>query len=445
MEPKISEVKEAIDKLAKDWHDYKEANDVRLAEVEKKGSADPVTTEKVAKLEASLATFEDLNQAVTKVAKQIEDDAKAREDLAKEFEKSQEEVKKSQERLEEVESALRRVGTNPGPGETEAEKKAREDKDLFLNWCRLGDDHMKPDELKLLKEYKKLTLGDDTQAGYLAPVEYVREIIKGAVVFSPIRTIARVRSTSAKEIQIPRRTGQFAAQWVAEQGTRSETTGLTYGLETLPTHELYALVDISEALLEDSVFNLEAELEMEFSEQFGVAEGAAFVTGNGAGRPEGFMDHASVSSDVSGSAATIQDSTGQANGLITLQHNLKEAYATNATWVLNRKTIGAIRQLKDGQNNYIWQPGNLASGIPNTILGNPYVEATDMPNEAANAFPIAFGDFRRAYTIVDRIVMSVLRDPFTQATTGAVRFIARRRVGGQVVLAEAIRKLKCST
>lgn len=102
-----------------------------------------------------------------------------------------------------------------------------------------------------------------------------------------------------------------------------------------------------------------------------------------------------------------------------------------------------MRKLKDAQGSYIWQPG-LADGTPNTILGQPYVEVPDMPDVAADTYPIIFGDLRRGYTIVDRISLSILRDPFTQATNGNIRFIARRRVGGQVVLAEALRKLKVS-
>ena len=130
-------------------------------------------------------------------------------------------------------------------------------------------------------------------------------------------------------------------------------------------------------------------------------------------------------------------------GLIALWHAVKTAYAIRGVWLLNRNTLAAVRRLKDADKNYVWQPG-LAEGQPNTILGSPYVEVPDMPNEGAGATPIAFGDFRRGYTIVDRIALSVLRDPFTQATAGNVRFIARRRVGGQVVLAEAIAKLICA-
>lgn len=438
----LQELKEAVEELQSSWGEFKSANDERLQEIEKKGSADVLTEEKVKRIDKSIEQVEELNQKVTKAQEEAKVIAEKKEEERKEL---TEKLEKAGARLEVIEAALQRAPFGGGdPDEAEEKKKTKEARKRFMNYCVLGEDEMERDDLKALKEYKKLTLGDDAAAGFLAPSEYVREIIKAETVFSPIRSIARIRSITGKEIQIPRRTGQFSAQWTSESGTRSETTGLTYGLETLPTHEMYALVDISQTLLEDSAFNLESELEMEFSEQFGVLEGAGFVTGTGSGQPEGFMNNDDVGENNSGSAATIADTDGQADGLITLQHALKEAYARNATWVLKRTTIGSVRKLKDANDNYIWQPGNLATGNPNTILGDPYVEVTDMPAEAAGAYPIAYGDWRRAYTIVDRIAMSVLRDPYTQATSGAIRYIARRRVGGQVVLAEAIRKLKCS-
>ena len=347
-------------------------------------------------------------------------------------------------RMNELETAIRRANRTPA-GTAETRDFGPEAK-AYFDYLRHGTrDEPNPGQDALTREeMKALTVGTDPTAGYLAPVEYAREIIKGEVEFSPLRRIARVRPTSRRALQIPKRTGTFGAVWTAESGTRSETTGLSYGLEEFPTHEMYALVDVSEQMMEDSEFNLEDELQLEFSEQFAVTEGAALVNGDGAGKPEGLLQHADVAETVSGSAGSIADASGQADGLIDLYHGLKTAYAVNGTWLLNRATLSEVRKLKDGQNNYIWQPG-LASGVPNTILGQPYVEVPDMPDVAANAFPIAFGDIRRGYVIVDRINLSVLRDPFTQATSGNVRFIARRRVGGQVVLAEAIRKLKVST
>ena len=266
----------------------------------------------------------------------------------------------------------------------------------------------------------------------------MRELIKDVTEISPIRSIARVRSTGQRSVQIPKRTGTFAAQWVAESGTRSETTGYTVGLEELPAHEYYALVDISEQDLEDTVFDLEAEMQSEFATQFAKAEGTAFVSGNAVGKPEGFMTNSSVSSVDTGSNTAIT-----ADSLISLVHNIKSEYGRNGTFVFNRSTLAEIRKLKDTAGQYVFQTGMMLGGnMVNTILGQPYVEATDMPSIAQNAFPVAFGDFSKAYMIVDRVALAVLRDPFTQATTGNVRYIARRRVGGQVILPEAINKLK---
>jgi HK97 family phage major capsid protein len=295
----------------------------------------------------------------------------------------------------------------------------------------------------VIEEYKALNIGTNTEGGYLAPVDMVRDIIKAVTEISPVRSLARVRQTGMKSVEIPKRTGQFAAQWVAEQGTKAETEGLTWGIEEITTHEMFALIDITNQMLEDTVFNIPAEIEEESAEQFALAEGAAFVNGTGVGKPQGFMQHADVGFTNSGSATTIADVDGQADGLLQMKYSLKTAYARNATFVMNRTTMGQVRRLKDGDKNYIWMPG-LALGRPNTIDGDPYVEMPDMQNAGAGTFPIAYGDFRRAYTWVDRLAMEMLRDPYTQATSGKIRYIMRKRVAGKVTLAEAIKKLKCA-
>jgi HK97 family phage major capsid protein len=182
-------------------------------------------------------------------------------------------------------------------------------------------------------------------------------------------------------------------------------------------------------------------MQSEFAEQFAKAEGTAHVSGNGVGQPFGFMSNGDVAQVVSGHASTIL-----ADGLIALVHGIKSEYAKNGTFVFNRTTLSSIRKLKDTAGQYVFQAGMmLTGGVTSSVLGHPYIEATDMPDEGSNTFPVAFGDFRRGYMIVDRVQMAVLRDPFTQATSGNVRYIARRRVGGQVIQAEAIVKQKCST
>lgn len=428
LEKEVGDVKAVVEEGMKSWEELKKALDQELAEIKKNGVPDPTTTAKIEKLEKSLEGFDKLNDVVSKAQQAANDNA---------------------ERMDQLETILRRSRRAESP-EEEQELKHK----YYNNWARgvlfamtKGDanlpEEMKDAIVKAKEEYKALVVSNDATGGYLAPHEYVREIIKAVTEISPFRTLARIRNTMNRQLDIPKRTGQFAAQWTAESGTRSETTGLTFGMESIPTHEMYALVDVSEQNLEDSAFDLEAFIREEASEQFSLAEGTAFVTGNGISRPEGVLDNTAVASTDSGSAATIADTNGQANGIIDLYHAIKSMYARNGTWILNRTTLGAVRKLKDGNNNYIWVPG-LATLRPNTILDAPYVEMPDMPNEGAGNFPIAFGDFRRAYVVVDRVMMSMLRDPYTQATSGNVRFLFRRRVGGQVVLAEAIRKLKCS-
>jgi HK97 family phage major capsid protein len=148
------------------------------------------------------------------------------------------------------------------------------------------------------------------------------------------------------------------------------------------------------------------------------------------------MSTTGIAEVISGGASTI---TG--DGLINLMYDLPAFYRNQGAWMANGTTIAAIRKLKDGQGNYLWQPSYQA-GQPETLLGRPIVEAVDMPDVGAGTYPIIFGDFARAYRIYDRVGMSILRDPYSLATSGKVRFLARRRVGAGATLHEAVRKLK---
>ena len=421
----IAEIKSLIEthtKAVKDFQDTCDARDKAIAE----GKAIGDFEARMAKAEADIVKTEAINAKMT--AELLE------------AKKALTEAQEAKEAVESLEVRFNRQGLG-GIGHNQ--------KTDVNQWARaVVDAHTKgvvnltQDQQKALhdvaNEYKSLSVSNDTTGGYLAPSEYVRDIIKTVTEISHARQLARIRTTGAKSILLPKRTGQFAAVWVAEQGTRSETTGLNWGMLEIFTHEMYALIDISEQNLEDSAFNLAGEISFEATEQFAVAEGAAFVSGTGIGKPEGFMTNSGVSSVNSGSAALIT-----ADSLFTAKHTLKTAYTRNANWVLNRTTLGAVRKLKDGNGDYLWQSG-LASGKPNTLDGDPYVEVPDMPSEGANTYPIAYGDFQRAYTLVDRVAMSMLRDPYTQATSGNIRFLFRRRLGGMVVQPEAIVKIKCS-
>ena len=201
------EVKSAVEGMAKAFEEFKATNDLKIAELEKKGSVDPLVEDKIKKIEATLDNHEDINQEVT---------------LQK---KSMEQVN---EKLEHLETMLKRPEAGMEAKSVDITTKA------FDSYLRKGKDAMEADEVKAL------TVGDSSAAGYLAPNEYVRELIKTLTEISPMRSIARVRTTTSKAIEIPSRTATFSAQWVSEQGTRSETTGYTTKLEQIPTHELYA-------------------------------------------------------------------------------------------------------------------------------------------------------------------------------------------------------------
>ena len=402
MSDDINLVQEAVEGLGKAFEEFKATNDKKLADLDKKGGTDPLVEEKLKNIEADLDKYEDINQKLT-----------------------QAEMSSRQhgEKLAEIETMLKRPESGLEAKQVDVSAKA------FDKWLRKGKENLEPDEIKAIR------VSDDTSAGYLAPPEYVRELIKTITDISPMRSIARVRQTSQKAVQVPSRTATFSASWVAESGTRSETTGYTTKLEEIPAHELYALVDISEQELEDAVFNLEAEMQTEFADQFAKAEGTAMVTGTGVGQPEGFITNSDVGTTITGHASTLQG-----DGLIDLVHAVKAPYAQNATFCMNRATLGEVRQLKDSAGQYVFQAGMmLTAGIPNSILGHPYVEMPDMADVGAGNKPIAFGDWSRGFMVVDRVSLSVLRDPFTQATSGNVRYVARRRVGGQVILAEALR------
>lgn len=290
------------------------------------------------------------------------------------------------------------------------------------------------------EEVKVLSLGDDTAGGFLASADFNAEILKGVQLYSPIRQVARIRPTTSRSVQFPVRAGTFTAVWVGEMATRSETTGLKYSLEEVAVNEVYAEVLISEQDLEDSAFDMQAEIASEAAEQFAVAEGKAFVSGTGLKQPEGFLTNAAVEHVPSGSASTVT-----ADALINLVYAVKEAYARNGTFALNRKSVGVIRQLKDAVSGaYLWQPG-LMAGAPSSILGQPYIEAADMPDISGGAFPVAFGDFRRAYAIVDRVSIMVKRLNEKYAEQGQVGFLLRKRVGGQVLVPEAILKLEIAS
>jgi len=405
--------------------EFKKANDAQLAEIKKYGEASGEIKSRVEKLNG---TIDGLEKKINDKLTEVETAAKAREAA---WEK----------RLDEIEA---RSGKKSGPAKEEdklSDPAFR--KSVFFKALRTNITNPAAakssgffDEM----ETKVLALSNDQQAGFLAPPEYVADILKDVVQFSPIRQYANVRTTTASSVLIPKRTRTAAATWVSETGTRAETQNPQYGLENIQAHEMWGKVLVSKQELEDSAFDIEALIRAELAEQFGVTEGTAFCTGANPGQPEGILTNSRLGIVVSGSAANIT-----ADGIIATFYELKEEYLNNATWMLSRSTLKAVRQLKDGTGQYLWAPGIQVAGRPATILDRPYATCPDYPSIGANNYPITFGDVKRAYTIVDRIAIDFLVDPYTSKNVGMIEISARRRVGGQIVIADAIKKNKCST
>jgi len=394
------ELKDLIEESNKVWEEQKKYQDRMEAEVERLGTVLPETKSALDKMNARLDAIE----------------AKANTPPAN----------GGNENLDE--------GHTPTPDEKKAfEKKA------YVNFLRKGLEFMAPEEVKAL------TVADDTTGGYLAPLEQATEMLEAVQEFSPMRSLCRVRQTSFRGIDIKKKTGHTAATWVEEVGTKQDgQDAYAFGNDEIIAKELSAVVDISNQDLEDPQFNIEADVNMDAGEQFGVAEGTAFVTGNGVGKPFGIFD-AAMGLEIlkSGSSGTFD-----ADDLIDLMIKLKEPYLARATWQFRRTTLGYIRKLK-ANNEYIWTPASdksnsVVPGFAPTILGLPYKLNPDIPAVAADAKAITVGDWQRCYTILDRLMVTVLRDPFTQALNGKVRFVYRKRTGGKVVMAEASKILKLS-
>jgi len=347
--------------------------------------------------------------------------------LKKIEEKQAPDLTKLEERLAAVETKANRPATEKKDGEPTEERKA------FGTYLRYGN--QTPAE-----ELKALTVSSDPQAGYLAPAEMSTEFIRDLVEFSPIRSVASVRTTSAPEVRYPKRTSITNALWEGEL-EESEESDVSFGMIEVPMHKLTTFVDISNELLADSGGTAEAEVRLALSEDFGKKEATAYVNGSGQKQPEGFMSNAEILHTVNGHATNLST-----DKLIELLYALPAAYrnAPGFRWAMNGNTLAAVRKLKNGTTGeYIWQPA-LQQGQPELLLGKPVLEMIDLPDIGDGNFPIIAGDFS-AYRIVDRLNLSILSDPYTQARKGVTRIHATRRTGGRVLQAARFRKLKTAT
>lgn len=301
-------------------------------------------------------------------------------------------------------------------------------------------------------ELKSLSGVVAADGGYAVPQEIDKMIARRMVEISPIRAVASVVRTGTSGFRRLISTGGTASGWVSETGARPETASPKLAEIVPPTGELYANPSATQSMLDDAAFDLEGWLANEIATEFARAEGAAFVSGTGTNQPKGFLAGTmSVAGDAARAFGSLQfigsgnaagfDSAPEAK-LIDLVCQLKAPLRQGAVWVMNSTTLASVRKLKTADGAFLWQPG-LVDGQPDRLLGYGVIEAEDMPDVAANQFPIAFGNFNAGYLIAERRQTTILRDPYTNKPY--VQFYATRRVGGQVMDSDAIKLLKIST
>lgn len=423
-------------------HEERQRYEAMIAEAKKLGGVDPVAQASVKKLEAAYDEMEKkleqvvLERSRTPIGNGNGDDTKAAQQFF------------------DVKNALSSKSLLDMPAISAEEAKAYGDYTrVFAKFARLGADRDRLTDA----EAKTLSLGTDPTGGYLAPATLSNEIIKRLFDDSPVRQIAGSITIGGQAFEWPLDVNDASSGgWVSEMQSRTVTGTPNLGMGRIPVHEQYAMPDASQQMLEDSILNIEQWLINKTTDKMLRTENAAFITGNGVGKPRGFLDYASsavTTEDASRAWGALQyiftgvsgdfAASSPADKLIDVVTKPKAAYLPGARWAFNRFTQAAVRKLKDGQGNYLWTAGIIPNGIPASLLGFPISILEDMPAIAANSFSMAFGDFNKGYLVVDRLGIALLRDPYSAKPK--VQFYLRKRVGGDVVDFDALKLLKFGT
>jgi len=403
----MNEVRSATETLARAFEEYKSVNDTRLYEIEKRGSADVLLDEKLGRMDTTINN--------------VQDD------------------------ITNLKTVMRR------PGRAGAETKSGEGnsayKQAFLNYVTKGF------EADLNLQSKALEVINNAEGGFMVPPEISNRIVTRQFDTTPMRQLATVMSISSDAVEMLHDTNEPAAAWISELGVPADTADNGIGRIRIPVHELYAQPKATQKLLDDAIINVEEWLINKVAAKFSRAENNAFIVGDGIGMPRGFTTYSAQTTDdntrawgvlqyvptgVNGGFAT----TNPADVLFDLVHKLRVGYHPKASWIMPRSVADMIRKFKENTTQaYIWQPG-LMQGQPSTLLGFPITLGEDMPAVASGSTSLAFGNFEEGYTIVDRIGLRILRDPYTGAPF--IKFRCTKRTGGDVVNFEAIKLLSFS-
>ncbi|MBN3852807.1 phage major capsid protein [Paraburkholderia sp. Ac-20340] len=384
------DVKQMIEGVQNAFAQFKDANDKALAEVQAKGRESSDTK---AKVETISADIDKMQSAIDKMAVQM-------------------------------------AGSQMVGGKQLADKEYTE---AFKMHMKRGD------------VSASLNKGADEQGGYLAPTEWDRTLTDKLILVSPMRQICRVEQTSRGSYSKLFNLRGTDSGWVGEAADRPQTNTATFKSLTYATGELYANPAATQQMLDDSFIDLESWLAAEVQTEFALQEGKAFLAGTGTNQPTGLLTYVTGATNAavhpfgaietvnSGDAATIT-----ADSIYDLIYALPTVFTGNARFAMNRNTMGVIRKLKDSYGQYLWQPA-VTAGQPATLAGYSLTELPDMPDVAAGAVPVLFGDFAQTYLINDRVGVRVLRDPYTAKPY--VSYYVTKRVGGGLLNPETMKAL----
>ena len=335
--------------------------------------------------------------------------------------------------------------THSRPALSAAIQEGAPHKKAMGTYLRTGDD----DGLRGLElEGKALNTAVNAEGGYLVDpqtAEAIQGVLRGS---SSLRSVANVVNVEATSFDVLIDQTDVGAGWASETAASVETSTPQIERISIPLHELSALPKASQRLLDDTAFDIEGWLAERIADKFSRAEAMAFIAGDGIDKPTGFLTHPTVDDAtwswsnlgyvITGAAGDF-DATNPADAIVDLVYSLGARYRANANFVMNSKTAGAVRKMKDADGRFLWSDG-LAAGEPARLMGYPVLIAEDMPDIASDAMAIAFGNFDAGYTIAERPELRVLRDPFSAKPH--VLFYATKRVGGDVSDFAAIKLLK---
>ncbi len=401
----MEELKKIIEAIGKAFEQFKAENDARIKAIEAKGIADPLLVEKVERINADLS-------AMSTMKKQ----------------------------LEAIETAVARAQFSGGGMQS---KESINRVKAFNHLMRKGAEAIKDLEIQAAAS----TLSDP-DGGFTVPEEVDAAIDRVAQTVSAMRRLCTVRGISTDTYKKLVSQGGATSGWVAEKAARAETNTPTLAEIAINTKEIYAMPAATQQLLDDSRVDIGAWLADEVSIEFNEEESEAFITGDGVAEPKGIAAYSMVANAsyawgkvgyIAGGHATLLNN---ADKLIDLQHALKSVYRNGASWLMADSTLQVIRKFKDGEGRYMWIAG-LLPGAPDTLLGKPIEIDDNVAAIATNSYSVFFANFKRAYLIIDRLGTRVLRDPYTSKPY--VLFYTTKRVGGGIVMYEAIKCLKTAS